>query len=149
MKLPNLAFHEVTPLLEIFHGLLMYANLLLHGRYLLLIQLGPSNIYSAGLSISCFISYSYNQRMFYLTISVSFIYLTLKVHMGICTFVFCSTFLKKILFTFREKEKEREGNIDAGTPMRDWTYNPGMCPDLELNQRPFALCSTIPWPEVF
>ena len=48
----------------------------------------------------------------------------------------------------REKEKER--NIDVKEkhssvashthPDRDQAQNPGMCPDWELNQRPFGLC---------
>ena len=51
------------------------------------------------------------------------------------------------LFIFRERrrEGEREGNIDVRetsishtVPAGDLACNPGMCPDLELNQRPFS-----------
>ena len=58
-----------------------------------------------------------------------------------------SYFLKKILFIFRErgKEGEREGDkhqcviASCVSPTGDLAHNPGMCPDWELNQRPFGL----------
>ena len=54
------------------------------------------------------------------------------------------------LLTFREREGEREKetsmwkrNIDQlppiCTPTGDWTCNPGMCPDWELNLQPFGV----------
>ena len=41
------------------------------------------------------------------------------------------------------REKEREGNINMWLPLctaptRDLACNTGMCPDWELNQRPFG-----------
>ena len=55
------------------------------------------------------------------------------------------TFFKKILFSERGegREKERERNINwlpVLQPLtRDQTRNPGVCPDWESNQQPFAL----------
>ena len=60
-------------------------------------------------------------------------------------------FLRLYLFLERGKgrEKERERSIDVQEihqlvasptcPTRDLAHNPGMCPELELNQRPFGL----------
>ena len=52
----------------------------------------------------------------------------------------------KMLFNFfieRGRERERWGEISISClsfmPRRRWTCNPGMCPDWESNQRPFAL----------
>ena len=56
-------------------------------------------------------------------------------------------FLRLYLFLEREerREKEREKNIDMKLvashtpPTGDLACNPGMCPDRELNRRPFDL----------
>ena len=56
-------------------------------------------------------------------------------------------FLRKILFSFRERrrEGEREGDnhqcvvVSCVPPTEDLARNPGMCPDWELNQRPFSV----------
>ena len=56
-----------------------------------------------------------------------------------------NSFLDFIYF-FRErgwKREEREGNINVwlpctSAPTGDLALNPGMCPDWELNQRPFG-----------
>ena len=60
-----------------------------------------------------------------------------------------ATFFLKILFIFREREREGERNISVQEihqlvasctpPTGDLACNPGMCPDWELNQRPFGL----------
>ena len=58
----------------------------------------------------------------------------------------CSSHLKNILFIFRQKgrEGEREGEKHQSVfashvpPTGDLACNPGMCPDWELNQRPFG-----------
>ena len=54
-------------------------------------------------------------------------------------------FLRFYLFIFREeKEGEREGEkhlcvvASRMPPTGDLAYNPGMCPDWELNQGPFG-----------
>ena len=56
-------------------------------------------------------------------------------------------FFNKILFIFRQREKEgeREGGkhqcvvASHMPPTEDPAYNPGMCPDWELNRLPFGL----------
>ena len=67
-------------------------------------------------------------------------------------FSFIFSFFKKYLFIFREKGKkgEREGekllcgrhtSIRCLSHTPNWgvlAYNPGLCPDWELNQRPFG-----------
>ena len=54
-----------------------------------------------------------------------------------CTEVHSLYFLKKTLFIFREREgREKERNIDwllLICPHGDAAWNPGTCPDLELN----------------
>ena len=54
--------------------------------------------------------------------------------------------LKFFIYYFRERGRkgEREGNISVWLPLAcpptgNLDYNPGMCPDWELNQRPFGL----------
>ena len=56
-------------------------------------------------------------------------------------------FQRFYLFIFRERgrEGEREGEkhqcvvASHSLTTRDLAYNPGLCPDWELNQRPFGL----------
>ena len=54
-------------------------------------------------------------------------------------------FLKKILFIFRERGREGEGEeqqcvVASCVPLTGHlAHNPGMCPDWELNQQPFGL----------
>ena len=58
-----------------------------------------------------------------------------------------SNLLKKILFIFRERRREGERKEEKYQyvvashmlPTRDLVRNTGMCPDWELNWRPFAL----------
>ena len=59
---------------------------------------------------------------------------------------FCGFFFKDLIYLFLEKGEGREKeerNINQlpfiHTPTRDQTCNPGMCPDWESNQQPFAL----------
>ena len=52
-------------------------------------------------------------------------------------------FFKIYLFLFRERgrEGEREGEkqcVVASRIPHNWPHNPGMCPDWELNWRPFG-----------
>ena len=71
-----------------------------------------------------------------------------------CLFIrqfMCVLYFSKILFLERweKREKERERNIDVWEihqlvashtpPTRDPACNAGVCPDWELNQRPFGL----------
>ena len=66
---------------------------------------------------------------------------------------FPATFKKNFIYLFLERgegrEKERERSINVGEihqlvafhmpPTGNLAHNPGMCPDQELNQRPFIL----------
>ena len=61
----------------------------------------------------------------------------------ICLFLFFKIFYL-LIFRERGKEGERERNITVWLPLKrpltgDLACNPGMCPDQELNQRPFGL----------
>ena len=65
-------------------------------------------------------------------------------------------FLKILLLLDRGKGREGRGKETSmcGCPIEDLAHNPGMCPDWELNQRPFALQfssqSTEPqWPSFY
>ena len=53
-----------------------------------------------------------------------------------------SHFLKKILFIFREREREGEKHQCVAAshtpPTGDLARSPGMCPDWESNWRPFG-----------
>ena len=50
-------------------------------------------------------------------------------------------FLKILLLLDRGKGREERGKETSmcGCPIEDLAHNPGMCPDWELNQRPFGL----------
>ena len=61
---------------------------------------------------------------------------------GNITVIFMVFLFKKILFIFRERGKERKKGRETSmvtSRIGDLTQNPGMCPDWELNQRPFSL----------
>ena len=45
------------------------------------------------------------------------------------------------LFISRGKRRDIDWLLLVGTRTRDRSHNPGMCPDWELNQRPFGLRS--------
>ena len=68
--------------------------------------------------------------------------------------VFCCCFFKILfiyVFIFREKRKEGERKGEKHqcviashvAPIGDLAHNPGMCPDWELNQRPFGSQSVL------
>ena len=67
----------------------------------------------------------------------------------------CFFFFLKILFIFRERRREREKGEEKHQcvgascvhPSVDLARNPRMCPDWELNQRPFASQSGAQSPE--
>ena len=49
-------------------------------------------------------------------------------------------YLLMLCMIMEGREKERERNINVWLPLAgDLVCNPGMCPDWELNQRPFGL----------
>ena len=64
--------------------------------------------------------------------------------------IFLNKFLNLFIFRYRGKEREREGeklrhvrgtSISCFLHASQWgqAHNPGMCPDQESNQQPFAL----------
>ena len=63
----------------------------------------------------------------------------------ICVCVYIYIYIKILLFLDRKGEGEREGEkhqyvvASCVAPTGDLACNPGMCPDWDLNQRPFAL----------
>ena len=75
--------------------------------------------------------------------ALSTLFLLKKIFFKDFTYLFIYLFILEI---GKGREKERERNINVWLPListGDLAFNPGMCPDWELNWQPFSLQASI------